>query len=291
MASRTGLLGGKAMNKTIKGCKAIFRPKTLFNAAIIITAITAIGIVNSRLSTDIKAFADEKSKKESRYEEYPQEDKDMLSAIDTLLGGDIPVDSEFYKEQKLSAVTVQGENHTGTLTAIGDEVLISDTDYASMILCLDTDDYDKKPYLWFEGYHKSNPEFEYMLYDGVSDIYDDNRVADEFDYCISEISVNGNKIEDGTTCWGVNCHFSSRVMFFNNSRSETSNQRISPPDLFNVSSLDDLKQVSGKITFFDNQGRVISEDTFDVSVDFNATEFEEQTNNEDDWDFDGLFGF
>ncbi len=281
------------MNKTIKGCKAIFRLKTLFNAAIIITAITAIGIVNSRSSTDIIAFADEKSKKESRYEEYPQEDKDTLSAIDTLLGGDIPVDSEFYKDQKISAVTVQCENHTGTLTAIGDEVLISDTDYASMILCLDTDDYDKKPYLWFEGYHKSNPEFEYMLYDGVSSIYDDNRVADEFDYCISEISVNGNKIEDGMTCWGVNCHFSSRVMFFNNSRSETSNKRISPPDLFNVSSLDDLKQVSGKITFFDNQGRVISEDTFDVSVDFNATEFEEQTNNQDDWDldFDGLFGF
>lgn len=280
------------MNKTIKGCKAIFKPKTLFNAAIIITAITAIGIVNSRSTTDIIAFADEKSKKESRYEEYPQEDKDTLSAIDTLLGGDIPVDSEFYKDQKISAVTVQGENHTGTLTAIGDEVLISDTDYASMILCLDTDDYDKKPYLWFEGYHKSNPEFEYMLYDGVSDIYDDNRVADEFDYCISEISVNGNKIEDGMTCWGVDCHYSGRVMFFNNSRSETYNKRISP-DLFNVSSLDDLKQVSGKITFFDNQGRVISEDTFDVSVDFSATEFEEQTNNEDDWDldFDGLFGF
>ena len=60
-----------------------------------------------------------------------------------------------------------------------------------------------------------------------------------------------------------------------------------------VSSLDDLKQVSGKITFFDNQGRVLSEDTFDVSIDFNATEYEEQTNNEDDWDmdFDGLFGF
>lgn len=281
------------MNKNIKGCKAVFILKKLFTAAIIIAAITVTAIADSGSSADIKAFADEESKNISRYDEYPQEDKDMLNAVDTLLGGDIPVDSEFYKEQKLSAVTVQGENHTGTLTAIGDEVVISDTDYASMILCLDTDDYDKKPYLWFEGYHKSNPEFEYMLYDGVSDIYDDNRVADEFDYCISEISVNGNKIEDGMTCWGVDCHFSGRVMFFNNSRSETMNKRISPPDLFNVSSLDDLKQVSGKITFFDNQGRIISEDTFDVSVDFNATEFEEQTNNEDDWnlDFDGLFGF
>ncbi len=280
------------MNKTIKGCKAVFILKKLFTAAIIIAAITVTAIADSGSSADIKAFADEESKNISRYDEYPQEDKDMLNAVDTLLGGDIPVDSEFYKDQKLSAVTVYGENHTGTLTAIGDEVFISDTDYASMILCLDTDDYDKKPYLWFEGYHKSNPEFEYMLYDGVSDIYDDNRVADEFDYCISEISVNGNKIEDGMTCWGVDCHFSGRVMFFNNSRSETMNKRISP-DLFNVSSLDDLKQVSGKITFFDNQGRVISEDTFDVSVDFNATEFEEQTNNEDDWnlDFDGLFGF
>lgn len=280
------------MTKTINGCKAVFILKKLFTAAIIIAAITVTAIADSGSSADIKAFADEKSKNGSRYEEYPQEDKDMLSAIDTLLCGNIPVDSEFYKDQKLSAVTVQGENHTGTLTAIGDEVFISDTDYASMILCLDTDDYDKKPYLWFEGYHKSNPEFEYMLYDGVSDIYDDKRVADEFDYCISEISVNGNKIEDGMTCWGVDCHYSGRVMFFNNSRSETYNKRISP-DLFNVSSLDDLKQVSGKITFFDNQGRVISEDTFDVSVDFNATEFEEQTNNEDDWDldFDGLFGF
>ena len=280
------------MTKTINGCKAVFILKRLFTAAIIITAITVTAIADSGSSADIKAFADEESKNISRYDEYPQEDKDMLSAIDTLLGGDIPVDSEFFKEQKLSAVTVQGESHTGSLRAIGDEVVISDTDYASMILCLDTDDYDKKPYLWFEGYHKSNSEFDYMQYDGVSDIYDDNRVADEFHYCISEVSVNGNKIEDSTTCFGVNCHYSDRVMFFNNSRSETRNKRISP-DWFELSSLDDLKQLSGKITFFDNQGRVISEDTFDVSVDFNATEFEEQTNNEDDWDldFDGLFGF
>ena len=38
-------------------------------------------------------------------------------------------------------------------------------------------------------------------------------------------------------------------------------------------------------------GNDFFEDTQDYVCSFNATEFEEQTNNEDDWDFDGLFGF